>query len=220
MTSLPAWPHHCPELRRERARRGRTAWVSRRGHPGTLLRRGARRVFPPPGQACCLAPSLSGHASPPCKRRSGREAEASLAEAHPSLVPLTGRDGGTKGRPAEGSLSRRGSRPPPHRSPSRKMPPRAPCCLGVGGGERPPRSHAPARRPRTSCVSVPSSRLKFPLLLPPAKRARPLARAGPEAGPVLLAAWIGPAAYLRTNGVRPCPRPRPLPRRGRATAVS
>lgn len=157
MTSLPAWPHHCPELRRERARRGRTAWVSRRGHPGTLLRQGARRVFPPPGQACCLAPSLSGHASPPYKRRSGREAEASLAEAHPSLVPLTGRDGGTKGRPAEGSLSRRGSRPPPHRSPGRKMPPRAPRCLGWGV-ESGPR----AATPRPAALGRPASACPAP----------------------------------------------------------
>lgn len=108
-----------------------------------------------------------------------------------------------KGTPCRGLTFTPGFQAATTQKPWQENAPAGSPLLGVGGGERPPRSHAPARRPRTSCVSVPSSRLKFPLLLPPAKRARPLARAGPEAGPVLLAARIGPAAYLRTNGVPP-----------------
>lgn len=176
-----------------------------------------------PSQARSPAPSRSGHASSPCKRRSGRE-ERSGGEPRRG-APILGaphrRGGGTKGRPPERSLPLRGSRLSPYRRLGRKMSRGFPAARGVGwGGERSPHSHAPAHRPRTSCVSVPGSRLKFPLLLPPAKRARPLARAGPKARSAPLAAWIGPTAYPRTYGVRSCPRPRPLLRRGRATALS
>lgn len=78
----PSWaaPRSGAE-QRERAWRGRAACASRRGHLGTLWRRGARGVVPPPGQAGSLTPSRSGHASPPCKRRSGRK-ERSGGEPH------------------------------------------------------------------------------------------------------------------------------------------
>lgn len=163
----------------------------------------------------CSAPA--GADTPPRRApHSGEEREKRrrAPQGELSAAPSTGGARGTKGRPSERSSPRRGSRLSRYKSSDRKIP------RGVPAAERRGRGPAPARRPRTSCVSVPGSGLQFPPLLPPAKGARPLARASPEAGWAPLSVRIGPAANLRTNGVHPCPRPRLLPRRRRVTAPS
>lgn len=163
------------------------ACASKRCYLGTLLLRGARGVVPPLGQAGSPAPSRSGHSSSPCKRRSGRKARSGGQPRRGAPIPGAPHRRGwrDKGAPSRALPSTPGFEAVTIQKPWQENAPRAPRCYGgmVGwGGERSPRSHAPARRPRTSCVCVPGSWLKFPLLLPPAKRARPLARAGPKPG--------------------------------------
>lgn len=93
---------------------------------------GAAGVVPPPGAADSPAPSGSGHASSRCKPRSGREAEASPAEAHPPPVPLAGGAGGTKGRPPQRSPPHWGSRLSQYKRSGRKIP-RGDPAAGEGG---------------------------------------------------------------------------------------
>lgn len=90
---------------------------------------------------------------------------------------------------------------------------------GVGWGAVPAQ---PRPGPPPSDVLRLRARLLAQISAPPpaGQEGTPIGARRPQARSAPLAAWIGPTAYLRTNGVRPYPRPRPLHRRGRATALS
>lgn len=170
VTSLPAGPHRGPELSRGRGHGGgRAACASRCGHLGTLLRRGARGVVPPPGQAGSPTPSRSGHASPPCKCRSGRKersgGEPPRRRAHPRRPSQAGTEGQRGALPSARFHSRvRGC----HRTEAlaRKCPAGSPLLggwgrVGWGGVGSGPRAATPRSaalgRPASACPALGSN---------------------------------------------------------------
>lgn len=158
----------------------------------------------------------SGHASSlgTSLGRGKGEAEASPAgRAHPAHS--RGGAGGTKGRPPEGSAP--GFKAVTVQKLQQENTPRGPSRGGVG--ERPARP-----RPGLPPSDVVRQRARLSALIsapPPARQGdTPIGTRRPQAEWESLTVRIGRAAYPRTNDACLCPRPRPFPRGGRATAPS
>lgn len=137
-------------------------------------------VAPPAGEAGSPAPGQRGHASSPRKPRSGGEKRrrAPGRRTHPRAPHgrgLAGQKGALpSARPNAGVQGCHSTKALAGKYPAETQ-------MRGGRGRKSPRSHAPAHRPRTSYVSVPAP-CSIPPLLPPAKGARLLGRASPEAG--------------------------------------